>query len=397
VETACLKPILIWRLAARTESAPLDVAKDDVVKEVAPTGEPCPAVNTGNPALAQMVETIEPLQRFADRSRFSYGRAFQARQKQPTRDAAGDARMSSRYQGPILDAHHHLWDLSLGRNPWLTSDGNAIRALGDISYLRQNYLVDDLIRDIGSQRVTASVYVEAAWDRARPPVEEISWVESLEKPGDIAARCIAWAALKSPDVAASLEALAEHRSVVGIREVIRWHPDPAKRWTEAGLLDDPVWRRGFALLRDHSFLLELLMNPFQASEVARLAAAFPDQIFVINHCGTPIDRDLAGLERWKQGLNRMGAHENIAIKLSNFGAYGPDRGHEALRATVMTCVDAFGTRRAMFGSDYPVGRRNMSYQESCERFKDIIQDFSPEEQRDLFHDNAARYYGFEKA
>jgi predicted TIM-barrel fold metal-dependent hydrolase len=161
-------------------------------------------------------------------------------------------------------------------------------------------------------------------------------------------------------------------------------------------MDDPAWRRGFERLRAHGFLLELLMNPYQSQEVARLAADFPDQVFVINHCGTPVDRDAEGLERWKQGLKQMGALENIAIKVSNFGAYGQDRSLEALRGTVMTCIDAFGPRRAMFGSDYPVGRRNMTYQETCERFKDIILDFSGEEQRDLFHDNAVRYYGFAK-
>jgi predicted TIM-barrel fold metal-dependent hydrolase len=302
--------------------------------------------------------------------------------------------MSSRYHGPIIDAHHHLWDISLGRHPWITSEKSAIKALGDITYLKRNYLIEDFKADIGPQNLAGSVYVEAAWDRARPPVEEVAWLEGLERPGKIAARCIAWAPLKSPDAAFSLDALAAHACVVGIREVVRWHPDPAKRWTEAGILDDPAWRRGFAQLRAHGLMLELLMNPYQAQDVARLAAEFPDQTFVINHCATPVDRDAHGLERWKQGLALMGARENIAIKVSNFGAYGQDRSLEALRATVMTCIDAFGPRRAMFGSDYPVGRRNLSYQDTCERFKDIIQDFSPQEQRDLFHDNAARYYRF---
>jgi predicted TIM-barrel fold metal-dependent hydrolase len=304
--------------------------------------------------------------------------------------------MSSRYQGPIIDAHHHLWDISLGRHPWITSQDSAIKALGDIAYLRRNYLIEDYLADIGPQNLAGSVYVEAAWDRTRPPVEEVAWLESLAKPRNIAARCIAWAPLKSQDAAASLEELAGHASVAGIRELVRWHPDPAKSWTEAGVMDDPAWRRGFERLRAHGFLLELLMNPYQSQEVARLAADFPDQVFVINHCGTPVDRDADGLERWKQGLRQMGALENIAIKVSNFGAYGQDRSLEALRATVMTCIDAFGPRRAMFGSDYPVGRRNMTYQETCERFKDIILDFSGEEQRDLFHDNAVRYYGFAK-
>ena len=302
--------------------------------------------------------------------------------------------MSSRYQGPIIDAHHHLWDISLGRHPWITSEDSAIKALGDITYLKRNYLIEDFKADIGPQNLAGSVYVEAAWDRARPPVEEVAWLEGLERPGKIAARCIGWAPLKSPDAAFSLDALAGHACVIGIREVVRWHPDPAKRWAEAGILDDPAWRRGFAHLRAHGLMLELLMNPYQAQDVARLAAEFPDQIFVINHCGTPIDRDADGLERWKQGLALMGTRENIAIKVSNFGAYGQDRSLESLRATIMTCIDAFGPRRAMFGSDYPVGRRNLSYQDTCERFKDIIQDFSPREQRDLFHDNAARYYRF---
>jgi predicted TIM-barrel fold metal-dependent hydrolase len=302
--------------------------------------------------------------------------------------------MTSRYQGPIIDAHHHLWDISLGRHPWITSADNAIKALGDIGYLRRDYLVADYLADIGRQPVEASVYVEAAWDRTRPPVEEVAWLEGLERPGKIAARCIAWAPLKSPDVAASLDALAAHPSVVGIREVVRWHPDPAKRWTDAGLLDDPQWRQGFAQLRARGLLLEVLMNPYQAEELARLAAEFPDQSFVINHCGTPVDRDAAGIERWKEGLRLMGQRDNIAIKVSNFGAYGQDRSLPALRDTVMSCIEAFGTRRAMFGSDYPVGRRNMSFEESCERFKDIIEGFSAAEQRDLFHDNAARYYRF---
>jgi predicted TIM-barrel fold metal-dependent hydrolase len=302
-----------------------------------------------------------------------------------------------RYEGPIIDVHHHLWDISLGRHPWLTSPDHAIKALGDITYLKRNYLIDDYLADIGKQKVVASVYVEAAWDRARPPFEEIDWVEGLKKPGDIAGRTIGFAPLKSPDVEARLEVLAVRPSLVGIRETIRWHPDPARRWTEAGIVDDPAWRRGLEGLRHHGLALELLMNPYQAEEVARLAAAYPDQLFLINHCGTPIDRDEAGIELWKTGLALMGKRENIAIKVSNFGAYGTDRSFAALKATVMTCIEAFGTRRSMFGTDYPVAKRHMSYDDMCERFKDIIEELSPQEQRDLFHDNAARHYRFKKS
>ena len=298
------------------------------------------------------------------------------------------------YAGPIIDAHHHLWDLALGRHRWLVDAGGGIGALGDISYMRHTYLAADYLRDVGDRNVVGSVHIEAVWDRARDPVEETAWLETLDKPRGVAARYVAFAPLADPDVERLLEGHAACGRVAGLRETIRWHPDPAKRWTEAGLVDAPAFRRGLALLQHYGFVLELLMNPFQAEEVARLAADFPDQMFLVNHCGTPNDRDAEGLARWRRGLALLGARENIAIKVSNFGAYGTDRTIAALRETVMTCIEAFGTARSLFGTDYPVARRNMTYAAMVDAFAEIVAPFSADEQRALFHDNARRIYRF---
>ncbi len=298
------------------------------------------------------------------------------------------------YAGPIIDAHHHLWDLALGRHRWLTETDPALSALGNIDYMRHTYLPADYLRDVDGRNIVASVHIEAVWDRARNPVEETEWLDSLDKSHGVATRYVAYAPLEDHDVERTLEAHAAHSRVAGVRETIRWHPDPAKRWTEAGIVDRPAFRRGVGLLARHGFALELLMNPWQAAEVARLAADFPDQTFLINHCCTPNDRDAEGLERWRTGLRMMAARDNIAIKVSNFGAYSPDRSIPALRETVMTCIDAFGTDRAMFGTDYPVARRNMTYAAMVDAFAEIIAPFSESEQKALFHDNAHRYYRF---
>jgi predicted TIM-barrel fold metal-dependent hydrolase len=183
--------------------------------------------------------------------------------------------------------------------------------------------------------------------------------------------------------------------VVAVRETIRWHPDPARRWAEAGLVEAPAFRRGAALLPRHGMALELLMNPYQAEAVARLAADLPDLVILVNHCGTPVDRDEAGIARWKHGLARMAAQPNVALKVSNFGAYSPDKSVPALRDTVMTCIDTFGVARVMFGSDYPVGRRAMSFAAAVDAFTQIIAGFSQAEQTALFYGNARRYYGWE--
>ena len=298
------------------------------------------------------------------------------------------------YAGPIIDAHHHLWDLSLGRHRWLDPDDGSLTALGDLGYLRHSYLPADYLVDVGDKPVVGSVHIEAVWDRARDPVEETVWLDSLARPRGVARRYIAYAPLASPDAPAILAAQAAHPNVVGVRETIRWHPDPAKRWSEAGIVERPEFRAGVAALARHNLALELLMNPYQAAEVARLARDFPNQSILINHCCTPNDRDAAGLARWRDGLKLLAAQPNIAIKVSNFGAYSSDRSLPVLRQTVMGCIDAFGTSRAMFGTDYPVARRNMTYPAMVEAFAEIIADFSAAEQRALFHDNAARLYRF---
>ncbi len=302
--------------------------------------------------------------------------------------------MSTRYDGPIIDAHHHLWDMSLDRHPWLKPGDGAIKALGDISFMRRDYLPADFLADIGPQNVTASVYIEAVWDHTRPPTEEMDWVSSLPKPPGIAARMIGWAPLAADDVADTLDAMAARPGVVGLRESIRWHPDPAKRWTEDGILDRPLWRRGLAQMARRGLMLELLMNPWQCEAIARLAADFPDQQIIINHCATPTDRDAEGLQRWRTGLALMAAHPNVAIKLSNYPAYAHERSVPAYREVIMTMLEAFGTARVLFGTDYPVGARTMGYQDICENAKAALADLSPTEQRALFHDNAATLYRF---
>ena len=268
-------------------------------------------------------------------------------------------------------------------------------SLGNLDFLRSDYLAADYLRDVGETNFAGSVHVEAAWDRGDDPVAETRWLMSIARPFGVAARLVGFVALEAADVA---ERLAAHRAagpVVGVRETIRWHPDPARRWAAAGVLDRADKRRGIAVLARAGMLLEVLMNPYQSEDVARLARDFPGLQIVVNHCASPMDRDAAGLARWRDGLALMASCPNVAIKVSNFGAYAADRSPEGLRGAVMTCVDAFGAGRSMFGTDYPVGRRALGFRENVVGFAAAIADFSADEQRALFHDNARRIYRFD--
>jgi predicted TIM-barrel fold metal-dependent hydrolase len=78
---------------------------------------------------------------------------------------------------PIVDAHHHLWDLEGGLTyPWMTSGEHAYQ--GDNSAFRRTYLPPEYRRDTALHNVIATVHVEAECDRSRQ-VEETKWLTGI--------------------------------------------------------------------------------------------------------------------------------------------------------------------------------------------------------------------------
>ena len=305
--------------------------------------------------------------------------------------------MAGLYRGPIIDAHIHLWDLGMDRHPWLRPTGGAIQALGDLAPIRRNYLVDAYRRDAANQNVVASVHIEAAWDRADDPLAEIEWLETLDKSSGVAIRYIGFADLTAPDAGAALDRLSEVKRCVGVRQMLSWHPaEPARSFApRPGIANEEHFRRGVALLARHDQLLEFMLYPYQAEEVARLALDFPNQTFIVNHCGSPIDRDRDGMLRWRQGLKLLGSAPNVSIKISALTAYDSSPTPESLREVALHCIECFGVDRSIFASDFPVGRLWTSFDATFDGFKAIARDFSEAEQSALFHDNARRVYRME--
>lgn len=296
------------------------------------------------------------------------------------------------YSGPIIDAHHHLWDLAMHRHPWLEAAAGERGGLGDLGPLRRNYLPQDYGRDAARHDIVATVHVEAGW-RADDCVGETRWLETLDKSAGVAARYVVHVPLASRDAGRLVAEQAAFDRVVGVRDILSWDPDPARRFAARdGIMDEPGWRAGLRLLAAHDLAFDLMVFPRQLADAARLAADFPDQVLVVNHCGSPIDRDEDGMRRWREGLQRLSRQENVAIKISDLVAYDHDWTLDSLRPVVMHCIECFGPDRAMFASDAPVAGLHASFDEVYGSFKEITADLSAAEQRALFFGTAQRIY-----
>ena len=134
--------------------------------------------------------------------------------------------MAKLYDGPIIDPHHHLWDLRLGRHAWLAPTARDGGGLGDLAPLRRNYLPQDYLSDARGHNVVATVHVEASWD-AGDCLGETRWLEALDKIGGVASRYIAHVPLASVGAPALIEAHAAFPRVAGVRDILSWTEDPA--------------------------------------------------------------------------------------------------------------------------------------------------------------------------
>lgn len=295
------------------------------------------------------------------------------------------------YSGPIIDPHHHLWDLSMGKHPWLLPTDPSVQAVAGLSEIAHDYLVDDYVRDSAGHDIVATVHIEALW--AGDPVGETRWLETLDKSKGVAARYVGGASLGKEGAERVIAEQAAFDRMTGIRGILSWHPDPKKCFVgDPELGRNPAWRRDIARLEKHGLNLELMMYPYQAAIVREIAEANPGLQIIINHCGSPIDRDAEGMQRWRDGLKLISACPNIALKISNPGAYDHNWTLASVRDVAMHCIDCFGAARTMFGTDYPVSKIQMSYDQIYDTFKTIASALSAGEQSRLFHDNAKRFY-----
>jgi predicted TIM-barrel fold metal-dependent hydrolase len=295
------------------------------------------------------------------------------------------------YQGPIIDAHHHLWDLSGGAYPWLGAERRPEMVFGPSAPLARDYLIADYLCDIAGENVVKSVHVEAGYGGA--PWEETAWLQAIADRHGYPHGIVAAAPLDDPELAAILRRHLGAPNLRGIRAIASWHAEPHLRFAaRPDLMDDPAWRRGLGTLADHGLTLDLMIHAPQLSDAARLAEDHPALDIVINHAGSPVDRAPADLRKWRDGLARLAQAPNVWIKISDLAAYDHHWSVESYRPIVLAIIAAFGTERCMFGSDFPVAGLHGGFALHFNAFRAIVQDFPEAAQHRLFHGNAAAFY-----
>lgn len=283
---------------------------------------------------------------------------------------------------PVIDAHHHVWDLTVRDQDWITDP--------ELAPIRRNFALDELAPRARGAGVTATVVVQTV-----TVPEETPELLALADGSGLVAGVVGWTDLTAPDIADRLAALRELPGgdrLVGIRHQVQGEPDPA--W-----LLRPDVARGLAAVAAAGLAYDLVVLPHQLPACARAAAAHPELTFVLDHLGKP-PIATGDLTPWAADLRALAALPNTVGKLSGLVTEAaPDTWKTAtwktadLRPYTETALDAFGPDRLMFGSDWPVCTLAASYGQVMAVAGEVTEELSSAERDAVFRGTAARVYG----
>jgi len=308
---------------------------------------------------------------------------------------------------PIIDPHHHLWV----RNGY-------------------TYLMPELAADLASgHNIIATVFAEchsmyradgAEVQRSLGETEFVRGQAAMSASGGFGSTRACEVMFGNVDLTlgGGVEPIIEQHIEAsgggfrGLRLSSGWHADGKipNVADQANLLIDPRVNEAVDVINRMGLSLDCWLYHPQLDEVAQLADAYPDLIIILNHVGSPIlggpyrGRTHEVFAQWSAAIARVSERENVYVKLGampiRMPSYDGDRTlppssqevATAWRPWMETCIEAFGSARSMYESNFPVQKRWCSYQVCWNAFKRISESASATEKADLFSGAAARAY-----
>jgi L-fuconolactonase len=276
-----------------------------------------------------------------------------------------------------VDAHHHVWDLSVRDQDWITGP--------ELQPLRRDFTVTDLAPEARATGVDRTVLVQTI-----TVAEETPEFLALADAHHLIAGVVGWTDLTRPDITDELARLRElpgGHYLKGIRHQVQGEPDP--NW-----LLRPDVRRGLTAVADAGLVYDLLVLPQQFPAAVEVAASLPQLTFVLDHLGKPPIAS-GRLEPWATSLRSLAALPNTYCKLSGMVTEADWKTWRTadLHPYADTALDAFGPSRLMFGSDWPVCVLAATYSQVTETAGELTDDLSAAERADVFEGTATRVYG----
>jgi L-fuconolactonase len=275
-----------------------------------------------------------------------------------------------------VDAHQHFWHYDPAEYAWIDES---------MASLRRDFLPDDVGPQMARAGFEAGVAVQA-----RQTLEETAFLLALADRHPSVTGVVGWVDLCAPDARAQIARFAAHPRLVGLRHIVQSEPDDR-------FLLRPDFMRGLACLSDFDLAYDILIHVRHLPVAAELVERFPAQRFVLDHLAKPEIRR-GEIRGWERDLRRLATFPNVWAKLSglvteaDWRAWTPGQ----LRPYLDVAFDAFGARRLMAGSDWPVCTVAGDYARVMDVVTEYVAGRPADEREAVLGGNAVRFWKLEE-
>ncbi len=271
-----------------------------------------------------------------------------------------------------IDAHQHFWNFDPVRDSWINDE---------MAIIQRDFLPQDLQPLLTENNLDGSVLVQC--DQSEM---ENEFLLNHASNFDFIKGVVGWVDLQSESVEDRLAYYHSFNKMKGFRHILQGE-------AERGMMLRPTFMNGISKLQNFDFTYDILIYPDQIQYVGELVRAFPNQKFVIDHIAKPNIKEKSILE-WKKGMEALAEYPNLYCKISGMvtEADWKNRGKDDCNPYMDVIVNSFGTKRIMFGSDWPVCLVAANYQQTLEIVVNYFSSFTQSEQEDFFGLNAINFY-----
>jgi L-fuconolactonase len=272
-----------------------------------------------------------------------------------------------------IDSHHHFWRYTAGEYGWI-SDAMGV--------LRRDYLPTDLQGEIAETGIDGVVSVQA-----RQSTQETAWLLELAEGNPFIKGVVGWVPLVSPEISWELERFSGQVKLKAVRHVLQDEPD-----------DDYMLRadfdRGMGLLKEYGLRYDILIFERHLRQAITLVDRHPELTFILDHVAKPKIRENL-ISPWRENMKELARRPNVYCKLSGMATEGDHTAWTALqlRPYMQVALEAFGPKRLMFGSDWPVCLLAVSYRRWYELVAEFIAPLSSGERERIMGGTAVEAYG----
>ena len=271
-----------------------------------------------------------------------------------------------------IDSHQHFWKYDPIRDSWITDE---------MAVIQRDFFPEDLEPVLKVNGIDGCVIVQS--DQSEE--ENHFQLKNAENHSFIKG-VVGWVDLLSADIEQRLEYSSQFKKLKGFRHVLQGEP-------QRDFMLRPDFLNGISLLNKYNFTYDILVFPDQLKFVNEMVAKFPEQRFVLDHIAKPYIKDKI-LTDWDVNINTLGKFDNVFCKISgmvtetNWNTWRPEEFDPYLDVV----VNAFGTDRIMFGSDWPVCKVAATYEEVYGIVKNYFSGYSESEKGRIFGENAIKFY-----